>query len=237
MVEIISKVIDFIKHIITIVVLILSFISSLFMQPKDNVKTRETLIEKTRIEYINEVGPEIIRCLNEKDKKGLNDLFCEKVRNTEYLKKQINFLFNYIEKNGEIKIDDGKWIDNGGHGSQNYGRKVVDCNGWKYEKEILIGSQYYKLYCSAYITLLGHREYEGIYEISFIEQVNDSIKTSQSDDDVIYDGGKQKRYLGVEILVFNDIIVKRENIVAEKVPLEKEYMFTFDELEKGRSEW
>ena len=236
MVEIISKVIDFIKHIITIVVLILSFISSLFMQPKDNVKTRETLIEKTRIEYINEVGPEIIRCLNEKDKKGLNDLFCEKVRNTEYLKKQIDFLFNYIEKNGEIKIDDGKWIDNGGHGSNNCGRKVVDWNGWKYNKEIIINNKEYIWYCSAYIILIGHKEYEGITHIS-IRDVRDISNLDTEKFNIAFNDRNSIKYMGIGIFDFNYDTLRYENVAPKEIYENEEYRLSFDELEKGSSDW
>lgn len=43
---------------------------------------RGPLYYKTSYEYANEIGPRIITCLLERDRDGLKDLFCSKVRNT-----------------------------------------------------------------------------------------------------------------------------------------------------------
>lgn len=232
MIDIISKVIDFIKYIITIFVMIVSLIPSLFMPAEGSIKN----IEETRVEYINQIGPEIIRCINERDKMSLNNLFCDKLKNTEYLNRQIDFFFDYIDKYDESGFNNGTWIDNGGHGSNNRGRKVVDRNGWKYNKEIIIKNKEYILYCGAYITLIGHKEYEGITHIS-IRDDRDISNLDTEKFNIAFNDRNSIKYMGIGVFDFNYDTLRYENVAPKEIYENEEYRFSFDELEKGCSDW
>ncbi len=232
MIDIISKVIDFIKYIITILAMIVALISSLFMPVETGIKS----IEKTRVEYINDIGPEIIRCINKRDKFGLSNLFCDKIKNTDYLNKQIDFFFCYIDKSNEIEFNSGTWVDSGGHGSNNHGRKVVDRNGWEYDKEILINDKKYSLYCGAYITLLGHREYEGITHILFYSN-RDLSNLDVEEFNIAFNDRNSTKYMGIGIFDFNYDTLRYENIAPKEIFENEDCKFSFDELEEGRSKW
>lgn len=229
---IIDKAIDFIKHILTILTMIVTLILSLFMPAGGSIKN----IEKTRTEYINEIGTEIIRCINERDKTGLNNLFCDKLKNTVYLNRQIDFFLDYIDNHNELEFNNGMWVDNGGHGSNNHGRKVVDRNGWKYDKIITINNKEYILYCSAYITLIGHKEYEGLTHISF-RNVRDISNLDTEKFNIAFNDRNSIKYMGIGIYDFNYDTLRYENIAPKEIYENEEYRFSFDELEKGRSEW
>ena len=229
---IIDKVIDYIKHLLTILTMIVTLISSLFVSTGGNINN----IEKSRDKYINEIGTEIIRCINERDKTGLNNLFCGKLKNTEYLNKQIDFFLGYIDNYNELKITNGIWVDNGGHGSNNRGRKVVDRNGWKYDRIILINNREYILYCSAYITLIGHKEYEGLTHIS-LRGVRDISNLDTEKFNIAFNDRNSIKYMGIGIFDFNYETLRYENIAPKEIYEDDEYSFSFDELEKGCSEW
>lgn len=212
--------------------LILLFIVFYVVISGCSINNVEKLKNNPIVVYKNEVTAEIIRCIKEKDKVCLNDLFCERVKDTQYLNRQIDAFFNYIDKQGDMIIDDnGKWKDYGHHSRRRSGKRVIDFYSWKYNKEISIGNKKYILYCGVYATFLNHNEYEGINEISLIEQISDKFKNNENKDDIIFSGGEQERSLGIELLNYNYNISNHENIISKSVPIEKMYSYTFDELE------
>ena len=183
------------------------------------------------------IGDEIIRCINEKDKVSLSNLFCKKIKNTDYLNRQIDFFFDYIDKQGGIIIDDGgKWEDGGGHGSTNGWGEVVDFQGCNYNKKVLIGNKEYTFQYMGYTILKGHKEYEGITHIMFKGERNlldaplEKINISKNDK-------TPSKYLGIRIYNFNYDTFIYENVAPKEVYENEEYRFSFDELEKNRDKW
>ena len=82
--------------------------------------------------YMNDVGKEIIRCIKERDKKGISNIFCDKIKDTEYLNNEINIIFDHIDNNGGISIEDGEWTSPVGHGSNDFEGKTVEYLACKY---------------------------------------------------------------------------------------------------------
>ncbi len=123
----------------------------------------------SKIEFTYQIETEIIRCLNHNDRQGINDLFCAKIKNTDYLKKQIDFVFDYIYMSGGLNIDNPNWQNSGEHSSQKYGKKTVLFYGRKIGGGIVINNKEYELHYGAYNILKGHKEYEGVNFIYFTE--------------------------------------------------------------------
>ena len=229
-----EKIINQVKMIVSLIILVVSSIVTPFMK-SDKVLSDIKL--KTSAEYINEIGPEIIRCINKKDKIGLSCLFCEKVRNTDYINREVNFLFDYVNNNSNLIIDDnGNWVSNGGHGVNNLGRKTVNFEGWIYDKEILIGSKKYTLECGAYTIMIGRKEYEGITYITFCD-VRNLSNLSLERFNIAYNNQNEFAFLGIGIFNFNYDTLRYENVAPKEIYENEEYRFSFDELEKGSSDW
>lgn len=90
--------------------------------------------------YMNDVGKEIIRCIKERDKKGISNIFCDKIKDTEYLNNEINIIFDHIDNNGGISIEDGEWTSPVGHGSNDFEGKTVEYLACKYSGIVKIGN-------------------------------------------------------------------------------------------------
>lgn len=200
---------------------------------------RDPLYYKTSYEYANEIGPQIINCLLEKNREGLKDLFCEKVKNTEFLEKEIDFLFNYIDNNGGLRIENNhnSWKAPAEHGSQNYGKKVINFVGADYKGKVYIGNKEYRLGFSAYSILKKHPEYVGILKIGFYENIDYTKITENEITDMVNTPNTEDNYLGFCILNFNYDNLNDENALPASLYMNEEYRYTFDELEAGRSDW
>lgn len=123
----IEKIVKIIKQLATLFTSLITAVSLLFIPVKSESKSNNYSNMPDDIKYVFEYGDEIIRCIKEKDRISLSNLFCEKVRNTDYLNKQIEFFFDYIDEHGGVIINDGIWEQNGGHHrSYRSGKKVVD---------------------------------------------------------------------------------------------------------------
>ena len=79
---------DMIKEIISVVMSILLSITSIFTGDHNGSINKVQTVSKGEYAYANEIGSEIVRCLREKDKKALNNLYCDKIKDTEYLQKE-----------------------------------------------------------------------------------------------------------------------------------------------------
>ena len=224
------------KIIISVLVVLLSLSSCLPF-----VKTPK-VVNKIDEKFKSTAGIDIIEALKNKDVERLSSVFCEKVANSEYLNTNINYMFKYIDRNGGLIIPDGEWKFRGsGHGAQSDGRKVVDYGGWTYNKDVFIGNKKYHLVCNSYFTLIGHKDYEGITHINFVEIIDNSIKNDDFLDKLnnalnIY-GSQPIKYLGMGIFNFNNETYLDENVAPKEIYENEEYRFSFDELEKGHSKW
>lgn len=219
--------------LIMVIVLILTVIILSSCRLIENINNYKP---KKRI-YIDNMGNEIIRCINEKDKQSLSSLFCDKVKNTDYLNRQIDFFFDYIDKQGGLFIDDsGKWVDGGGHGAYSGGRRVIDRTSCNYDKDITIGNKKYLLSFSEYSILLGHKEYEGITNITFRDDRDISDATLEQTNIALNDKTPGK-YLGIGIFNTNWETYLRENVAPKEIYENEEYKFDADALEKGHSKW
>ena len=145
--------------------------------------------------YMNDVGKEIIRCIKERDKKGISNIFCDKIKDTEYLNNEINIIFDHIDNNGGISIEDGEWTSPVGHGSNDFEGKTVEYLACKYSGIVKIGSTQYVLRFTAYQVLKKHIEYQGVHNIYFSEIVDkDTIREMNKKNQ------KKQRYLGMDLL-------------------------------------
>lgn len=182
-------------------------------------------------------GSEIIRCIKEKDKISLSNLFCSKVKNTDYLEKEIDFFFDYVDRQGGIVIDDcGKWVGGGGHGAYSGGRRVIQYDGHQYDKKVLIGNKEYTLSYGAYITLIEHKEYEGITLITFRDGRN-LLDATLDQRNIALNDRTPGEYLGIGIFDTNYETYLRENVAPKEIYENEEYRFDSNQLEEGHSEW
>ena len=222
--------IKFTKIIIGII--ILSFATSCILK-------KDPLYYKTSYEYANEIGPQIINCLLERNREGLKNLFCMKIKDTEYLDKELDFLFNYIDSNGGLKIegDYSSWEAPAEHGSQNLGEKVVNFVGGDYNGEVLIGNKKYRLRFSAYTILKKYPEYVGVLKIGLFESIDYTRITEQEFTNMANTSNTNEQYLGFCILNFNYENLRDENAIPISLYKDEVYRYTFDELEAGRSDW
>ena len=192
--------------------------------------------ERNMIKMVS-IGDEIIRCINGKDKKSLSNLFCDKIKNTDYLNRQIDFFFDYIDKQGGIIIDDtGEWTSNGGHAGSNGWNIVVDYKGMRYDKDILIGIKKYSLHFGAYITLAKHKEYEGITHIQLFD-IRDLSNATPEQATIAWNDKTAGEYMGIGIYNINFKTYLDENVAPKEIYENEEYRFDDDELEKNHSNW
>lgn len=91
--------------------------------------------------YMNEIGSEIIRCLKEQDKEGINKLLCNKVKSTNYSYDRINIIFDYIKNSGKVYIGNGEWTSPVGHGSNDWNGKTAEYLSCKYLGDVRIGDK------------------------------------------------------------------------------------------------
>ena len=219
--------------LISAIVLILTIIILSSCRLIENINNYKP---KKRI-YIDNMGNEIIRCLNEKDKQSLSALFCDKVKNTDYLNRQIDFFFDYIYKQGGLFIDDsGKWVDGGGHGANSGGRRVIEYQGCNYDKDVEIGNKKYLLSFGRYDILLRHKEYEGITLITF-RDVRDISDATLEQTNIALNDKTPGKYLGIGIFNTNWETYLRENVAPKEIYENEEYRFDDDELEKNHDNW
>ena len=179
-------------------------------------------------DYISKTGKEIIRCIKEDDREGLNILFCEKARNSNYLKKKIDIVFDFIKEN-KIVFKNEIWSSPYSHGSTGYSGKTVEWVSCEC-KNVFINNKEYILNFNASEVLKGHPEYEGVLHIYFSELIdNDKLK-----------GRMIKRndngYLGIDLVDINYDDCIWENIVPKEFDKNELYIIP-DDLEEGRSNW
>lgn len=220
--------------LLLIIMMLFNFSSCMFIN--ENMESDE----KLKLDFEIKIGNDIIDSLKEQDCDKLSRVFCKKIANTKYLNDNINNLFNYINSNGGLIIPDGKWVLRGsGHSSYNGWGKVVDCGGWDYDKEIMLGGKKYVLQCMAYFILSGLKEYEGITHISLMEDIDISnINLLNKINDAIYKYGRpQNQYMGIGIFDLNFENYKYENVAPKEIYENEEYRFSFDELEKNKDKW
>lgn len=208
-------------------------LTSLFIAKDDTYVNNQEF--KYGSEFINEIGPEIIRCLNEYDEHGINDLFCEKVKDTEYLSKKINLVFNFMKQEGGVYIDSSnKWVPKGGgHGSRNLGERTVEFEGYGLDNKVKIGNKYYSLNLGVYLVNKKNKDYEGITDIYFREYI-DYSDNQELLDNIIKNQAKDKDfYLGFDLEYLNYNSFQWESIIPSKINENEEYKVSFKELEKG----
>lgn len=206
-----------------------------------NFKDPEWLSNVLSYDYVNQVGPEVIRCLKERDREGLNDLFCDKVKDTDYLQKEMDFLFNYIDSNGGLTIEEGaQWTVPGEHGSRsNKGEEVVNFFGCLYWGEVYIGTKRYSIWVNTYAILKKYPEYIGVGRIIFNEVFDRSILT-ENEKQILIDKankGKYDSYLGFSIFDFSRELCNYTMIIPSNIYKIKEYKYDDDELEEGCMKW
>ena len=191
----------------------------------------------TSYQYIRIIGPEVIRCLNERDKEGLNNLFCDKVKNTEYLNNQIDFMFDYFDKNG-LKIEEGgKWRVPAEHNARSrYSGKVVNFLGGQYSNNVILNGKEYHLGVSAYTILKKHPEYVGIIQIDLSEVANHKW-TDEETNALNERVSNSRQYLCFDIFNFDYDDVRWKGILPEELYKNEEYSYSFDELEQGTDYW
>lgn len=220
---VISKKINYIIRWLLFVILLLPSCNS------------NSFVDNNKMITKNKTGNEIIRCIIEKDKEGLNNLFCKKIKDTDYLNNQIDFIFNYIDKQSGINIDSaGEWIDGGGHGSYSGGRKVIDLQGWNYNKDILIGHKKYTLQYMEYNVIEGHKEYEGITHIMFTD-TRDLLDLSLEKINIAKNDRTPTNYLGIGIFNTNYMTCLWENVSPKEICENEDYRFDFEKLESEHS--
>ena len=115
----------------TIIFIFLSAFSFWNLLPNGSVNNVQKETQSIN-NYMNDVGKEIIRCIKERDKKGISNIFCDKIKDTEYLNNEINIIFDHIDNNGGISIEDGEWTSPVGHGSNDFEGKTVEYLACKY---------------------------------------------------------------------------------------------------------
>ena len=189
----------------------------------------------TSYQYIRIIGPEVIRCLNERDKEGLNNLFCDKVKNTEYLNNQIDFMFDYFDKNG-LKIEEGgEWqvpVEHGAHSK--YSGRVVNFLGGRYSKNAFVENKKYSLKISAYTILKKYPEYVGVTQIGFSEIVNHKRTANEISS---LNERTPESYLEFSLCNFDYETLSMYRILPEELYKNEEYRYSFDELEQGTDYW
>ena len=165
--------------------------------------------------YMNEIGSEIIRCLKEQDKEGINKLFCNKVKSTNYSYDRINIIFDYIKNSGKVYIGNGEWTSPVGHGSNDWNGKTTEYLSCKYLGDVRIWDKEYDLKFTAYQVLKKHKDYEGVHCIYFIEKVSDEIldKVLQNKEKTI----ERKRYLGMDLINTNFNTYIDESIIPKEL--------------------
>ena len=229
----------------TILKKILSIGMSLIIATTSNIQSvnfndAEWLHNVSSYEYVEQIGPEVIRCLKEQDRERLNNLFCDKVKNTEYLKKEIDYLFDYIDENGGMIInEDGQWTVPGEHRtfSDKGTGKVVSFFGCKYWGKIIIKEKEYVLHIDTYSVLKKHLEYVGVVGIGLTEKINRNLIAKDDYMRYLNSNEEDDSYLGFNIFNFDYNIFKYESIMPQNMYEVKEYSYSFDELEKGASSW
>ena len=156
-----------IKEIISVVMSILLSITSIFTGVHNGSINKVKTVSKGEYAYANEIGSEIVRCLREKDKKALNNLYCDRI-------KEIDIIFDYIDGNGGLSIEDSTWSVPTSHGSFNGGKSIayVSC---KYDKIVYINNKEYELRFTAYQVLKYNKQYEGVLTISINEYKNHEL--------------------------------------------------------------
>ena len=179
-------------------------------------------ISENEYNYVNHIGNEIIRCLKEKDKKGLNSLFCSKVRDTEYLNSQISFIFNYFDEYHDIVIEDGEWQLPYSHGSNDYSGKIIEYVSCKYDGKIFIDKKRYELRFTAYLVFKYHNDYEGVVNIGFLEYMTDEIldKSLECENNI---QNEKKVFLGLNFYYINYNTYQYVSILPKGLNEKKEY--------------
>ena len=209
---------DFIKIIVFVVVISIlyscSFIEKL---PKvSKINEMQKVVKKSGYKYLDEIGSKIIQCLKERNKNNLNDLFCDKIRNSDYLFNEIGIVFDYIDKNGGIIIENENWSSPFGHGSNNYEGKTIEFYYGECDN-ITIGNKKYKLCIRTYQILKKHKEYEGINNLYFLENVSQDIRKQSIENKTIDNKSNNKSYLGFTLFNKNLETLEWENIIPKEV--------------------
>ena len=183
----------------------------------------DSIIKSDKKNYVSEMGEEILRCIKEKDKKGISSLYCQKVENTEYLSKQIDYIFDYIDKNGGLIIKNGSWNYPSSHGSYDgSGSKSIQYFSCKYSGNVYINNIQYDLRFTAYQKLKKHQEYEGVITISIVEHIDSKIidkayKYREENDTI------KRIFLGFDLFNFNYYTLQYMSILPKELNENEEY--------------
>ena len=127
----------------------------------------DNFAENNEPSRIYEMSSEIMRCIDEKDKEGMKQLFCEKIRESEDFDQQIDSIFEFIDS-GSTWSYNIKTTASGGK-SWNHG----DVTHWDVSPEIrdiesaydhgnYFTSKYYRIHYYWHIVYEKDRSLEGI---------------------------------------------------------------------------
>lgn len=183
--------------------------------------------------FVIEIGDEIVRCIKERDKEGLNNLFCNKIKDTDYLNNQIDFIFNYIDKNGGIIIDNnGKWKSTYSRSSRSDGERTLEYYSCDYSGQLLMNNKQYKLGFTIYKTFKYHKDYEGVINIGIEEYM--PFEMIEKFLDYRNDNRIEKRvYLGLNLYNANYDILQYVSVLPKELSENDEYEL-LDSLEDDR---
>ena len=186
---------------------------------------------KTNFKYMHEIGKEIIRCIKQKDKKSINNLFCDKIKDSEYLKNQIDFIFNYIDENGGIVIEDGKWEIPNSRRSYGGGSKTLEYFSCRYGGKVLINKKLYELRFTAYPVFKYHMDYEGVINMGFLEYMTDEMIEKSLN----YEGNNTHKrvFLGFDLFNVDYNTLQYMSILPKELNENEEYEL-LDSIENDR---
>ncbi len=212
-------IIEIFKRVLGIILSLSISIFSMFGNTNSQDLPALNQIAKTQNEYCNEVGNEIIRCLKENDRQSINNLFCNKVKDTDYLKKKIDIVFDYIDNSGGIVLDDGEWKVGASHGSNDgKGGRTIDFISCQLIGNIKMkNKKIYMLGFNAYKKFKFHNDLEGVLDICFYETTDENITREVEK--------INKNYMGINI--FNISIDGKywENIIPSSFDINRDFLF------------
>lgn len=228
---------DILKSIIGIGMSIIATTSSLLCT-KD-INNEEWLHTVSSYEYVENVGSKLINYIVGNDRDAISSLFCDKVKDTDYLNQSLSKFFKYIDDNGGILIEENaQWTVPAEHKtySDRGTGKVVHFTSSKYWGKVVINNEDYELGFDSYLVNKNNKLYERITEI-YLDKKN-IVDISLSTATVTNNNTKNEGLsLGMGIYILNLDKLCWENVILPDVENLSDYHYSFDELEKGASSW
>ena len=190
--------------------------SSIAMSSCVNLKNSKVIQQK---EYIERIKNESVKSIINKDIQGLKKLFCNHISDTEYLNKNIENFFNYINNNTNgIEFTNFDWSESSAHGTTD-GKGFYSLDFKSYSlNNVRINNKMYFFTVSFYDVFEAHPEYIGVINIGFTECLDTVLKRK------IYYPKEKITYFGVDIFNINYLTNSYERIFDR----DSEYMFNMD---------